>query len=84
MSSRSNDERAAWAGTAALLLPTLAVILFSLLRRRLDTPAAGGLSALAAIALAYFFFPKLRVRAERLLLAVSLALAAGVLMALLF
>lgn len=82
--SKSNGRGGDWAGAAALLLPTLAVVLFSLLQRRLDTPTAGGLSALAAIALALFFFPKLRVRAGRLILAVSLALAVGVCMALLF
>jgi hypothetical protein len=79
----SNERRAAWAGVVALLLPTLAVILFSLLQSRLDTPTAGGISALAAIALAFFFFPRLRIRAGRLVLAVSLALAVAAFVALL-
>ena len=72
-----------WAKLGALLLPSLIVILFDLLSLRMDAPTAGGLSFLAAILTAYFFFPRLRVRPRRLALALVLAAGVGGLMALL-
>ena len=67
----------------ALFLPSLIVVLFDLLSLRVDAPTAGGLSFLAAILTAYFFFPRLRVRPRRLALALVLAAGVGGLMALL-
>jgi hypothetical protein len=68
------------ANVGALLLPSAVVVLFDLLSLKLDLPTAGGLSFLAAIVVAYFFFPRLRVRAGRLVLAITLAVAVGVVM----
>ena len=61
----------------ALLLPSAVVVLFDLLSLRLDLPTAGGLSFLAGLVVAYFFFPRLRVRAGRLVFAIVLAVAVG-------
>lgn len=69
----SKDGRKALAGWGAMLLPTMAVVLFHLLHLRLRTPTAGGLSFLASALVAYFLFPKVRLRPPRLLLAVALA-----------
>jgi UDP-N-acetylmuramyl pentapeptide phosphotransferase/UDP-N-acetylglucosamine-1-phosphate transferase len=71
------------ADAGALLLPTLAVVLFHLLRMRLQTPTAGGLAFLAAALVAFYFFPRRRIRAGRLLVASLLAAGAAVLLGLL-
>jgi len=73
-----------WGKLGALFLPSLIVVLFDLLSLRVDAPTAGGLSFLAAILTAYFFFPKLRVRPRRLVLALALAVGVAALMAFLF
>lgn len=65
----------------ALLLPSAAVVMFDLLNLRLDAPTAGGLTFLSAIVVVYFFFPRLRVRAGRLVLAFALAFVVGAAMA---
>ena len=57
----------------ALLLPSFGVVLFNLLRRGVEEPTAGGLTLLAAVLLAYFFFPRVRLRLSRLALAALLA-----------
>jgi|GEM_PF-5082173 len=66
-----------WAEAGVILLPTLAVVLFSLLSLRLQAPTAGGLAFLAAALLAFYFFPRRRVRAARLGAAVLLAAGVG-------
>ena len=71
-----SGRRKAWARIAALFLPSLIVVLFDLLRLRMDAATAGGLSFLTAILATYLFFPRLRVRPRRL--AEALVLAAGV------
>ncbi len=75
------EEMTNW---TAMLLPSFAVVLFNLLSRMLDEPTAGGLTFLAAVLLAYYFFPKVRLRLPRLalagLLAVCVALLLGVLL----
>lgn len=77
------EGRKTWATLGALFLPSMIVALFNLLSRRMDTPTAGGLSFLAAILTAYFFFPRLRVRPRRLALALALAVCVGTLMGIL-
>ncbi len=81
----SAQGKNAAAGWGAMLLPTLAVVLFQLLHMKLDaaTPTAGGLAFLATALVAYFFFPKLRVRLPRLVLALALAALVAVLLGLL-
>lgn len=76
-----SESKRKWAKLGALFLPSLIVILFDLLSLRMDAPTAGGLSFLAAILTAYFFFPRLRVRPRRLALALVLAAGVGALMA---
>jgi UDP-N-acetylmuramyl pentapeptide phosphotransferase/UDP-N-acetylglucosamine-1-phosphate transferase len=61
------------AGWGALLLPTLTVVLFHLLNMKLQTPTAGGLALLASVLVAYFCFPRLRIRLSWLVLALALA-----------
>ena len=61
------------AGWGALLLPTVTVVLFYLLHMKLRTPTAGGLAFLASALVAYFLFPRLRIRLSRLVLALALA-----------
>jgi hypothetical protein len=77
------ERRNIWATLGALFLPSMIVVLFDLLSLRMDAPTAGGLSFLAAILTAYFFFPRLRVRPRRLALALALAVCVGALMGLL-
>jgi len=69
----SDASKSAMAGWGAMLLPTMTVVLFHLLHLRLQTPTAGGLSFLAAALVAYFFFPRLRLRLPRLVMALGLA-----------
>jgi hypothetical protein len=61
------------AGWGALLLPTMTVVLFYLLQLKLQTPTAGGLAFLVSVLVAYFFFPRLRIRLSWLVLALALA-----------
>jgi UDP-N-acetylmuramyl pentapeptide phosphotransferase/UDP-N-acetylglucosamine-1-phosphate transferase len=69
----SEGSKSAAASWGAMLLPTMAVVLFYLLHLKLRTPTAGGLSFLASALVAYFLFPRLRVRLSRLVLALALA-----------
>jgi L-lactate permease len=80
MITRESDQ-IDWGEAGVILLPTLVVLLYSLLSLRLQTPTAGGLSFLAAALIAFFFFPRKRVRAVRLVGAVLLAAVVGVLLA---
>jgi UDP-N-acetylmuramyl pentapeptide phosphotransferase/UDP-N-acetylglucosamine-1-phosphate transferase len=75
------EGKRTWMKLGALFLPSLIVVLFDLLSLRMDAPTAGGLSFLAAILTAYLFFPKLRVRPLRLVLALALAVGVAALMA---
>lgn len=72
-------------GSGAMLLPTMTVLLFYFLHLRLNasTPTAGGLAFLASALVAYFFFPKLRVRLSLLALAFALAAVAAALIGML-
>jgi UDP-N-acetylmuramyl pentapeptide phosphotransferase/UDP-N-acetylglucosamine-1-phosphate transferase len=69
----SEGRKRAAASWGAMLLPTMAVVLFYLLHLKLRTPTAGGLAFLASALVAYLLFPKLRVRLSRLVLALALA-----------
>ena len=68
------------AGWGALLLPTMTVVLFHLLHMKLQTPTAAGLAILASVVVAYFCFPRLRIRFSRLVLALALAAAVAALL----
>jgi hypothetical protein len=72
----------AWVSWAAMLLPSVVVVMYTLLQRSLPAPTAGGLSFLAAALVAYWFFPKIRLRLPRILAAIGVALGVGVLLAL--
>ena len=69
----SEGSKNVLAGWGALLLPTLTVVLFHLLHLKLQTPTAGGLAFLAAVLVAYFCFPRLRIRLSWIVLALALA-----------
>jgi hypothetical protein len=66
-----------------ILLPTLVVALYILLNLRLQTTTAGGLSFLAAALVAFYFFPRQRVRAGRLAGALLLAAVVSALLSVL-
>jgi hypothetical protein len=68
------------AGWGAMLLPTMTVVLFYLLQMKLQTPTAGGLAFLASALVAYFFFPRLRIRLWWFVLALALAALAAALL----
>ena len=70
VSEGSKNLLASW---GALLLPTMTVVLFHLLHMKLRTTTAGGLAILASVLVAYFLFPRLRIRLSRLVLALALA-----------
>ena len=67
----------------AVLLPSVVVVLFNLLRPRLPAPTAGGLAFLAVVLIAYWLFPRRRLSRARVLASVLLALAVALLMGLL-
>ena len=69
----SEGHKSGLAKWAAMLLPTMTVVLFYLLHLKLRTPTAGGIAFLASALVAYLLFPKLRVRLPRLVLALALA-----------
>ena len=71
----SETSKSLLAGSGAMLLPTMTVVLFYLLHMKLhaSAPTAGGLAFLASALVAYFFFPKLRIRLSRLVPALALA-----------
>jgi hypothetical protein len=68
------------AGWMVMLLPSVVVVLFQLLSLRLQAPTAGGLSFLAAVALAYWLFPKTRLSLTRALVGVLLAFVVALLL----
>jgi peptidoglycan biosynthesis protein MviN/MurJ (putative lipid II flippase) len=74
------ESAGALASWGAFFLPSLVVVLFNLLRLRMPPLTAGGLAFLAAVLLACFFFPRLRVRPRRVALAFGLAVGVGLLM----
>ncbi len=77
------SKNGAWLGWAAMLLPSVVVVMYTVLHRlQLPAPTAGGLSFLAVALVAYWFFPKIRLRLSRILTAVVVALVVGVLLAL--
>lgn len=67
-----------WADMVVLLLPTLVVVLYHLLNLRLQTPTAGGLAFLAAALVVFYFFPRRKIRATRIVIAALLAVGVGV------
>jgi UDP-N-acetylmuramyl pentapeptide phosphotransferase/UDP-N-acetylglucosamine-1-phosphate transferase len=75
-------KNGAWLGWAAMLLPSVVVVMYTLLNRLLPAPTAGGLSFLAVALVAYWFFPKIRLRLSRILAAIVVAVVVAVLMAL--
>jgi UDP-N-acetylmuramyl pentapeptide phosphotransferase/UDP-N-acetylglucosamine-1-phosphate transferase len=75
-------KNGAWVSWAAMLLPSVVVVMYTLLQRRLPAPTAGGLSFLVVALVAYWFFPKIRLRLSRILAAIVVALGVAVLMAL--
>jgi UDP-N-acetylmuramyl pentapeptide phosphotransferase/UDP-N-acetylglucosamine-1-phosphate transferase len=75
-------KNGAWMSWAAMLLPSVLVVMYTLLHRSLPAPTAGGLSFLAVALVAYWFFPKIRLRLSRILAAIVVALVVGVLLAL--
>ena len=75
------DKNGAWLGWAAMLLPSVVVVMYTLLQRRLPAPTAGGLSFLAVALVAFWLFPRIRVRLSRILAAVVIAVGVALLMA---
>lgn len=73
-----------WVSWAAVLLPSVVVVFYTLLHRLLPAPTAGGLSFLVAALIAFWFFPKIRIRRTRILAAIVLALGVAWAMANLF
>ena len=76
------NKNGAWLSWAAMLLPSVVVVMYTLLQRRLPAPTAGGLSFLAVALVAFWLFPRIRIRLSRILAAVVVAVGVGVLMAL--
>jgi hypothetical protein len=76
------QKNGAFLGWAAMLLPSVVVVMYTLLHRLLPAPTAGGLSFLAVALVAYWFFPKIRLRLSRILAAIAVAVGVAVLMAL--
>ncbi|HYE13966.1 MAG TPA: hypothetical protein VD968_05955 [Pyrinomonadaceae bacterium] len=75
-----NEGENVLTGWGPLLLPTVFVVLFNLLQRAVPTPTAVGLAALAPVLIAYFLFPRMRIRPRRVAPAVLLAVGVAVLM----
>lgn len=68
------NRRGLWNNWALIFLPSLIVLFFHLLHRRLPAPTAGGLSFLAVILLALLLFPKIKINFVRLFIGVIIAL----------
>ena len=77
------NKNGALLGWAAMLLPSVVVVMYTLLHRLLPAPTAGGLSFLAVALIAYWFFPKIRIRPSRILIAILLAVVVAWLMVIL-
>ena len=75
------DKNGAWLGWAAMLLPSVLVVMYTLLQRRLPAPTAGGLSFLAVALVAFWLFPRIRLRLSRILAAIVIAVGVALLMA---
>jgi FtsH-binding integral membrane protein len=76
------DKNGAWLSWAAMLLPSVVVVMYTLLHRLLPAPTAGGLSFLAVALVALWLFPRIRIRLSRILAAIVIALGVALLMAL--
>ena len=75
------NKNGALLGWAAMLLPSVVVVMFTLLQRRLPAPTAGGLSFLAVALVAFWLFPRIRLRLSRILTAIVIAVGVALLMA---
>ncbi|HEU4594033.1 MAG TPA: hypothetical protein VFS10_02610 [Pyrinomonadaceae bacterium] len=75
-------KNGAWMSWAAMLLPSVVVVMYTLLQRSLSAPTAGGLSFLAVALLAFWLFPRIRLSPSRILAAIVVALVVAVLLAL--
>lgn len=78
------EKKGEWVSWAAMLLPSVVVVMYTLLHKLLPAPTAGGLSFLAVALIVFWFFPKIRVRPWRILMAFLLALGVAWLMVILF
>ncbi|MCA1635079.1 MAG: hypothetical protein LC802_15665 [Acidobacteria bacterium] len=78
------ERKGVWVSWVAMLLPSVVVIVYTLLHRRLPATTAGGLSFLMAALIAFWFFPKIRIRKSLILAAIVLALGVAWVMAQLF
>ncbi len=77
------EARRTYKGWLVVLLPSVVVVLFDLLRVMLHPPTAGGLAFLAAVLLAYWLSPRMRLNYVKITAALALAVVVAVLMALL-
>ena len=75
------NKNGVWLSWAAMLLPSVVVVMYTLLHRRLPAPTAGGLSFLAVALVAYWLFPRIRIRPARILAAIFIAVGVAFLMA---
>ncbi len=75
-------KNGAWMSWAAMLLPSVVVVMYTVLQRSLSAPTAGGLSFLAVALLAFWLFPRIRLSLSRILAAIAVALVVEVLLAL--
>jgi hypothetical protein len=75
------EKKRGWMSWAAMLLPSVVVVIYTLLHRMLPAPTAGGIAFLAGALIVFWFFPKIRIRKSRILIAIALALGVACLMA---
>ena len=75
-----HQKRAAHLDWLVVVLPSLVVVLYNLLRLELRPPSAGGLSVLAAALLALWLAPRARVRGRLLIAGAALAALVAILM----
>lgn len=78
MSGAGKNHLAVW---GAMLLPALTGVLFLLLYQVVQPPTVGGLAFLASALVAYFLFPRVRVRLPWLVLALAFGALAVALLA---
>lgn len=79
----SGGERNIWADVGVVLLPAFVVVLFNLLHLRFSTPTAGGISFLIAALIAFYLFPRRRIRLSRLVIALIIAVGVAAFMSML-
>jgi hypothetical protein len=75
------EKKSGWLGWVSMLLPSVVVVIYTLLHRRLPAPTAGGLSFLVVALIAFWFFPKIRIRKSRIMIAIVIAVGVACLMA---